>query len=270
MAKFHVMRGNILGVSIVSSANVVTYANEQGVKIASEESLFDRLTSDENKEALKEKAKNAWDALVDFSIKADQKANEWIDGASESMDQIKEELAAKKVFSVEDLWLIKEVKKEEKPYFFVLKSPHLPSTVKYYDSYGNKVNEKSMEAVYEVYEARYVSVLHPIEEKFVISNRLNLKTDKILPNYVNVTGGEWQLSIDENKKDETLSWENIEYIRYPKWQEDLKEMLPKEKVNEEGEILLSKDDIQNLVDSLNTLDEEMSLKENPDSLIRRR
>ena len=53
MAKFHVMRGIILGVSIVSSANVVTYANEQGVKIASEESLFDRLTSDENKEALK-------------------------------------------------------------------------------------------------------------------------------------------------------------------------------------------------------------------------
>ena len=75
MAKFHVMRGIILGVSIVSSANVVTYANEQGVKIVSEESLFDRLTSDENKEALKEKAKNAWDALVDFSIKADQKAN---------------------------------------------------------------------------------------------------------------------------------------------------------------------------------------------------
>lgn len=270
MAKFHVMRGIILGVAIASASPSVAKATEKGIEVTSEESWFDQLTSDENKEAVKEKAQDVWDALVDFSVKADQKANQFIEEAGESLEEIKKELEAKKVFSVEDIWLIKNVKEEENPYFFVLKSPHLPSTVKYYDSYGNKVNEKSMEAVYEVYEARYVSVLHPLDEKFVISNRLNLKTEKILPNYVNLVDGNWELSIEENLQDENLSWENIEYIRFPKWSEDLKDILPAEKKNEEGQILLSKKDLQTIIDSLNTLEVEMNFQNNPDTLIRRR
>lgn len=210
MKKFHLMKGAILGVYLLSIPPLC-------VKAEDEKTYFGY-----TKEELKNKASSVGQDIVDWCENVDNKINENI------VDKAKEKVSEIELFSHDSLWLITDTKEDkERHFYFVNRNTPTIKTTTYFDKWNNPVSKNAVDAVKKREKEMFVSVSN-IEEAFVMETYYDFINNRVTSNYVELNEDKTTFLENEGRYGRFVSFDFLlpsDKIKEKYSIEDLKEIL---------------------------------------------